>query len=115
MSYFGGGSGSEANRFVGQLLDLGEGNKLKVKKVIAEGESLLSLKGSGCVLIPVCVCLLVGGFGYVFVAQDASTGKDYALKVHVGVCAENKHQSMQCTHESKNHLHVQCNPSTRTP
>ena len=39
MSYFGGGSGSEANRFVGQLLDLGEGNKLKVKKVIAEGKS----------------------------------------------------------------------------
>ena len=38
MSYFGGGSGSEANRFVGQLLDLGGGNKLKVKKVIAEGE-----------------------------------------------------------------------------
>ena len=29
-------------------------------------------------------CLLVGGFGYVFVAQDVSTGKDYALKV--GVC-----------------------------
>lgn len=39
MSYFGGGSGSDANRFVGQLLDLGEGNKLKVKKVIAEGKS----------------------------------------------------------------------------
>lgn len=39
MSYFGGGSGSEADRFVGQLLDLGEGNKLKVKKVIAEGKS----------------------------------------------------------------------------
>lgn len=38
-SYFGGG-GSEANRFVGQLLDLGEGTKLKVKKVIAEGESI---------------------------------------------------------------------------
>ena len=38
MSYFGGGSGSEANRFVGQLLDLGGGNKLKVKKVIAEGK-----------------------------------------------------------------------------
>lgn len=42
MSYFGGGSGSEANRFVGQLLDLGEGNKLKVKKVIAEGKSWLT-------------------------------------------------------------------------
>lgn len=36
-SYFGGG-GSEANRFVGQTLDLGGGNKLRVKKVIAEGE-----------------------------------------------------------------------------
>ena len=36
-SYFGGG-GSEADRFVGQLLDLGDGNKVKVKKVIAEGK-----------------------------------------------------------------------------
>ena len=30
--------------------------------------------------------LPVGGFGYVFVAQDVSTGKDYALKVCVCVC-----------------------------
>lgn len=37
-SYFGVG-GSEADRFVGQLLDIGEGTKLKVKKVIAEGKS----------------------------------------------------------------------------
>ena len=29
---------------------------------------------------------LIGGFGYVFVAQDVSTGKDYALKVRVCVC-----------------------------
>lgn len=44
MSYFGGGGGggSEASRFVGQLLDLGGGNKLKVKKVIAEGEAVVS-------------------------------------------------------------------------
>ena len=38
LSYFGGGSDSGGgSRFVGQTVDLGEGNKLKVKKVIAEG------------------------------------------------------------------------------
>ena len=40
LSYFSGGSDSSSggSRFVGQTVDLGEGNKLKVKKVIAEGE-----------------------------------------------------------------------------
>jgi len=33
-NYFG---GSETSRFVGQLVDLGDDNKLKIKKVIAEG------------------------------------------------------------------------------
>ena len=36
--------------------------------------------------------LPVGGFGYVFVAQDASTGKDYALKVPVCVHVHKKVQ-----------------------
>ncbi len=40
-NYFGGGgSGSETSRFVGQVVDLGEGHKLKIKKVIAEGEMI---------------------------------------------------------------------------
>ena len=81
MSYFGGGSGSDANRFVGQLLDLGEGNKLKVKKVIAEGKSWPPRLTES--VVDVCLLVHVGGFGYVFVAQDVSTGKDYALKVGV--------------------------------
>ncbi len=42
----GGGGASEAgsgggSRFVGQMVDLGGGNKLRVKKVIAEGKSPL--------------------------------------------------------------------------
>jgi len=40
LSYFSGGGseGGAGNRFVGQVVDLGGGNKLKVKKVIAEGK-----------------------------------------------------------------------------
>jgi len=62
LSYFSGGGseGGAGNRFVGQVVDLGGGNKLKVKKVIAEG-----------------------GYGYVFIAQDPKTGKEYALKRQV--------------------------------
>ena len=36
LGYFSGSSGEE-NEFVGQTVDLGGGNKLKIKKVIAEG------------------------------------------------------------------------------
>ncbi len=39
-NYFGGGSGSETSRFVGQVVDLGDGHKLKIKKVIAEGDMI---------------------------------------------------------------------------
>ncbi|KAJ8305794.1 hypothetical protein KUTeg_016339 [Tegillarca granosa] len=49
------GSGTD-NDFVGQAVELGQ-QKLRVRRVIAEG-----------------------GFAYVYVAQDISTGKDYALK-----------------------------------
>lgn len=43
LNYFGGGSDSSGgSRFVGQTVDLGEGNKLRVKKVIAEGEKSTS-------------------------------------------------------------------------
>ena len=34
---FFGATSSEDNDFVGQVVDLGGGNKLKIKKVIAEG------------------------------------------------------------------------------
>ena len=36
LGYFSGTSGEESE-FVGQTVDLGSGNKLKIKKVIAEG------------------------------------------------------------------------------
>jgi len=36
FGYFSGTSGEE-NEFVGQTVELGGGNKLKIKKVIAEG------------------------------------------------------------------------------
>eukprot|EP00106_Octopus_bimaculoides_P013233 XP_014780675.1 PREDICTED: cyclin-G-associated kinase-like [Octopus bimaculoides] len=48
--------GREDNDFVGQSVELGQ-QKLRVKSVIAEG-----------------------GFAFVYVAQDISTGKEYALK-----------------------------------
>ena len=53
LSYFGAGGSGEGrgsgggDRFVGQTVDLGEGNRLKVKKVIAEGTMC------------VCVCVHV--------------------------------------------------------
>ncbi|XP_028159920.1 cyclin-G-associated kinase-like [Ostrinia furnacalis] len=58
MGYFssGGANGSNDNDFVGQFVEIGN-MKLRVKKVIAEG-----------------------GFAFVFVAQDVSTGTEYALK-----------------------------------
>jgi cyclin G-associated kinase len=56
--YFSGPTnGQSDNSFVGQIVEISN-VKLRVKKVIAEG-----------------------GFAVVFVAQDVSTGKEYALKV----------------------------------
>jgi cyclin G-associated kinase len=51
-----GGQTRDGNEFVGQIVELGN-QKLRVKRLIAEG-----------------------GFAFVFVAQDISTGKEYALK-----------------------------------
>ena len=31
----------------------------------------------------VCIFVCIGGYGYVFVAQDTQSGKEYALKVHI--------------------------------
>ncbi|KAH9632192.1 hypothetical protein HF086_015224 [Spodoptera exigua] len=58
MGYFssGGANGGSDNDFVGQFVEIGN-MKLRVKKVIAEG-----------------------GFAFVFVAQDVSSGTEYALK-----------------------------------
>ncbi|XP_066915198.1 cyclin-G-associated kinase-like [Clytia hemisphaerica] len=55
---FGGGgtAATGGTEFVGQYVDIGQ-QKLRIKKVIAEG-----------------------GYGFVFIAQDSSSGKDYALK-----------------------------------
>ncbi|XP_076320143.1 cyclin-G-associated kinase-like isoform X1 [Tachypleus tridentatus] len=58
LVYFSGSNSTqkEDHEFVGQIVELGT-QKLRVKRVIAEG-----------------------GFGFVFVAQDPTTGKEYALK-----------------------------------
>ncbi|XP_011404276.1 PREDICTED: cyclin-G-associated kinase-like [Amphimedon queenslandica] len=56
----GGGSGG-GNAFVGQTVDIGDGMKLESQK---------------------------SGYGFVFVAQDTSTGIDYALKRQI-VASEN--------------------------
>ncbi|XP_070563738.1 cyclin-G-associated kinase-like [Ptychodera flava] len=56
LGYLSGGQGEKNNDFVGQLVELGD-HKLRVRRVIAEG-----------------------GFAFVFVAQDVSNGKEYALK-----------------------------------
>ena len=84
MSYLsgegeGGGGSGGGSAFVGQTVDVGEGMKLKVKKVIAEGkEDALTLNTPP---YPLLSLLLLGGYGFVFIAQDISTGIDYALKV----------------------------------
>lgn len=53
---FSGTGSTSGNDFVGQYVELGQ-QQLKIKKVIAEG-----------------------GYGFVFIAQDLSSGKEYALK-----------------------------------
>eukprot|EP00731_Ephydatia_muelleri_P018322 Em0011g362a len=45
------------DKLVGQAVELGPDNRLRIKKIIAEG-----------------------GYGFVFIAQDQRTGTDYALK-----------------------------------
>ncbi len=56
-NYFGGGvSGTETSRFVGQVVELGDNHKLKIKKVIAEGvctvsETLVSSQDSAVVIV----------------------------------------------------------------
>ncbi|XP_035224761.1 cyclin-G-associated kinase-like, partial [Stegodyphus dumicola] len=56
IGYFSSNTPREEHGFVGEVVEI-EKQKLRVKRVIAEG-----------------------GFGYVFVAQDISTGVEYALK-----------------------------------
>lgn len=56
FGYFSSNAPREEHGFVGHIVELDK-QKLRVKRVIAEG-----------------------GFGYVFVAQDINTGKEYALK-----------------------------------
>lgn len=56
LGYLSGNSPKDEHEFVGQIVELGN-EKLRVKKVIAEG-----------------------GFGFVFIAQSLSSGKEYALK-----------------------------------
>ncbi|KAK7502233.1 hypothetical protein BaRGS_00006597 [Batillaria attramentaria] len=56
LGILGAGQARDGNEFVGQYVELGN-QKLRVRRLIAEG-----------------------GFAYVFVAQDVSSGKDYALK-----------------------------------
>ena len=99
MSYLsgegeGGGGSGGGSAFVGQTVDVGEGMKLKVKKVVAEGkEDPLPLNTSPYPLhlspffplntppYHLLSLSLLGGYGFVFIAQDISTGIDYALKV----------------------------------
>ncbi|XP_067938302.1 cyclin-G-associated kinase-like isoform X2 [Watersipora subatra] len=56
LGMFGTGGAKEDNDFVGQLVEVGS-QRLRIKKVIAEG-----------------------GFAFVYVAQDVTTNKEYALK-----------------------------------
>ncbi|XP_066260785.1 cyclin-G-associated kinase [Euwallacea similis] len=72
FEYFSGpANGQIENSFVGQLVEISN-VKLKIKKVIAEG-----------------------GFAVVFVAQDVSTGRDYALKRLLAADEEAKRNIMQ--------------------
>ncbi|KAL3268396.1 hypothetical protein HHI36_007512 [Cryptolaemus montrouzieri] len=73
FDYFSGSANNVQNEtgFVGQLIEISN-VKLKIKKVIAEG-----------------------GFAVVFVAQDISTGKDYALKRLLAAEEESKRNIIQ--------------------
>ncbi|KAJ8920099.1 hypothetical protein NQ315_011754 [Exocentrus adspersus] len=72
FEYFSGPTnGQSDNSFVGQIVEISN-VKLRIKKVIAEG-----------------------GFAVVFVAQDVSTGKDYALKRLLAADEEAKNNIMK--------------------
>jgi hypothetical protein len=96
-------TGKSGNDFVGQYVELGP-VQLRVRRVIAEGNLVdLSVRWNlVCCLSFVRECnarfitanliytikvlcqhfyIFSGGYGFVFVAQDTSTGKEYALKV----------------------------------
>lgn len=98
-------TGKSGNDFVGQYVELGP-VQLRVRRVIAEGNLLfLSVRWTlvRCVsFVRECyarfktanliysfnvnifnVFFFSGGYGFVFVAQDTSTGKEYALKVKI--------------------------------
>lgn len=64
-------SNNTDHEFVGQIVELGN-QKLRVKKVIAEG-----------------------GFGFVFVAQDVITGKEFALKRLLAVDLDTSQEIVQ--------------------
>ncbi|KAK7866852.1 hypothetical protein R5R35_006024 [Gryllus longicercus] len=72
MGYFSNSNScGQDNELVGQVVEVGN-SKLRVKKVIAEG-----------------------GFAFVFVAQDVSTGKEYALKRLMAADEDAKRNIMQ--------------------
>ena len=100
-SAFGIFSGSKTDSdFVGQRVDIAS-TQLRVKKLIAEGERihivyissfswLLIVEILVLVFLPLkfamnCVNMsfMLGAYGFVFVAQDVSSGKEYALKVNI--------------------------------
>jgi len=82
LDYFSSSFSAENNDYVGSNVELGN-VKLKIKRLIAEGENQNCLTvGSGRLLIFFNILQYCsGGSGMVFVAQAQDTGKEYALKV----------------------------------
>lgn len=78
FNYFSAPSNEQSdNSFVGQIIEISN-VKLKIKKVIAEGTVFWFIDLPAKLLF---ITEISGGFAVVFVAQDVSTGKNYALKV----------------------------------
>lgn len=74
-------TGKADNNFVGQYVELGP-IQLRVKKVLAEGNRDVKIdRNAKRMMFSVHFVVVIGGYGFVFVAQDENTGKDYALKV----------------------------------
>lgn len=75
MSYLSGGEGESGggggNAFVGQIVDLGDGMKLKVKKVIAEGN-----------LVYICTCHWIVTIRRVWVCLCSSGCREWS-----GLCS----------------------------
>ena len=79
VNYLSGSGGDPENEFVGKVVVLGR-YELRVKKLLGGGGQCVALQYRTLEYL-LGLSWLIGGFSYVYVAEDTTSGEDYALKV----------------------------------